>query len=211
MQYFSKLKELFKITETIGFSQEEISSAIERFNSLPKVLIQYYQEMGKHEILNHAQNNLLSPNKLTEIGNYVIFYTENQYVAQWGISKKDLFKENPPVYVTYNEKTFLKETETLSDFLISSGYLHACFGLEFFNEELIEINEEQYQQIVSKYTKCLEQLSEWLPAEFYQNHNDDIIYIDSNYDLMFASSSEEHFNELDKTISRILGVDTLSP
>ena len=141
MGNFSKLKELFKITETMGFSQEEITSAIEKFNSLPKILIQYYQEMGKHEILNHAQNNLLSPNELVEIGDYVIFYTENQYVAQWGISKKDLFKENPPVYVTYDEETFLKETETLSDFLISSGYLHACFGLEFSTEELIEIKD----------------------------------------------------------------------
>lgn len=212
MEYFSKLKELFNINETIGFSKDELQPLINKYSNLPKVLVEYYQQLGKHEILNHVQNNLIEPTQLYELNGYLIFYTENQWVAQWGIALEDLKQDNPPVYVTYDDEIFYKETETLTVFLISAGYLNAVLGLEYSIEEFIEINEEQYRQIVSKYNKCLEQLSEWLPVEFYQNHNDDIIYIDrNNHDLIFSSSSKNHFNELNKTISKILDVDTLSP
>lgn len=203
MEDFLPLKKLLNYKDNIN-RRTELKKILQDKN-IPRVLKEYYIQFGDYKDLNHAQNNLVSPNKLTEISNYVIFYTENQCVAQWGISKKDLSKNNPPVYVTYDEETFLKESDTLSDFLTVMGFLNICLSMEYSTEEFYFIDKNTYNKIISKYN--LVGKIDWCGTEIYQDHNDDIIYISNNVDdftLLYSSNNEKHFNALDDYIMPLI-------
>lgn len=205
MADFLQLRKLFNTTQYLGYSEKLIQCAINQYGSLPKVLLDYCIQCGGYETLNNAQNHFLEVAEWNIIGSkqdYLWFYGENQDVCRWAISMNDLNKDNPPVYVTYDEETFLKETDTLYEFLIAMGYFNASLGLEYSTEDIYFINLEQYNKIVNHYKKLLNLHSNWVDMEFYQNHSDDIIYMSKHdndeYELLYSSNNEEHFNELDE-------------
>lgn len=118
MTDFSTIKKLFHITEPNGFSVDEIQMVKNAFGNLPQTFVDYYTELGKIFELNQSQDSLVTLDRLTNYATneYLIFYTENQHVCVWGINKDDLSKPNPPVYMSYDEKEWNLETETLTNF-----------------------------------------------------------------------------------------------
>lgn len=69
MTNFISIRKLFGITENNGFSVEEINTFIKQSNVLPKVLYNYYLELGKITKLNQIQDKLLLPNQIDYSGN----------------------------------------------------------------------------------------------------------------------------------------------
>ena len=118
MTDFSIIKKLFGISEPNGFAENEINVVRDIFGDLPKVLTDYYTELGKIQNLNHTQDLLIVPERFQYFrhNDYLIFYYENQRSCVWGIHKDDLSKANPPVYMSFDEKEWNLETETLTDF-----------------------------------------------------------------------------------------------
>lgn len=196
---FEFIRNLFKIKENIGFSEDEISIALDKWGELPKLLIEYYRELGKAEDINALQNFLMSPNKIFEKEGYLIFYIENQYCAEWGIKKSDLKKDNPPVYCRSFDEKFNLESNTLEEFLNAMFLFQgATGGLTYSIDDIYMITEEQANKIKAKFKKLPYELHIWMKVDFYRNNDDEVIMLleNNDYDLNFASSNQEHYTDI---------------
>lgn len=201
---FEEIRELFAIHRDQGFSQEEIDAACEKYGSLPEILKQYYLQLGTIASLNQQQNRLLGPGQLTDTAEYLIFYVENQYVAQWAVKKTDLGMDNPPVYCASDEKHFKQECETLYDFLLAmAAFQAASWGLSYSCEEIYYLEEEQLEQIKASYKKKPYELHQWIEISFYGNEADEVICVLGGDQVTYGASSEEHFKALEQFMGQM--------
>lgn len=206
MTVFNQINQLFDITENNGFSEKEISIFKNICENIPKVLFDYYLQLGKIKELNQTQDRLLEPEKLRLSGNddFLIFYVENQWACVWGIDKNDLSMDNPPVYMSYEEQEWNKETNCLTDFFNAMSNLQAVFALPFSTEEFVSVNNEELEALKSNFKKRGFSFSQWIGIDFYGNYENDVIAVQKNdgyYDLMYASNNEHQFIEMHKLLS----------
>ncbi|KFF03263.1 hypothetical protein ASF10_23330 [Flavobacterium sp. Leaf82] len=208
MTEFKEIKQLFGITEKNGFSEEEIFVFKNICENIPKVLSDYYSQLGKIKELNNTQDQLIEPQKLKLSKNkdFLIFYVENQWACVWGIDKNDLNIDNPPVYMSYEEQEWSKETNLLTDFLKAMANLQAVFALQFSSDEFAYINDEELKIIKENFKKRDFSFSQWIGIEFYGNFENDVIAVQRNtdyYDLIYASNNEEQFVEMNKILNKL--------
>jgi len=206
---YGKIKKLFEINETCGYSEEDLSYWVNTYGSVPKALMDYYVQFGKHKTLNNAQDFLIKPAMFEEYAdsNYLIFYSENQGVVVWGVKKEDAGKEDPPVYENYYEDEWHLTEGTVSAFLISMAHLQAVMGMEFSSEEYIEISQKQAERIAKRFASKEADSGLYTGVKFYGDHDDTVIVVMNNNDnfiLMYSSSDEEHFDEVDELINDII-------
>ncbi|MCG7409318.1 hypothetical protein MH117_18025 [Paenibacillus sp. ACRRX] len=207
MTDFTVIKKLFHITKRNGFSYDEIQTIKHNFGELPQVFIDYYVELGKDERLNHTQDSLIKPEQLQYFkhSEYLIFYCENQRVCVWGIHKNDLSRSNPPVYMSFDEKVWIKDFETLTDFFHAMAYLQTGFALEYGCESFYSIKKTDLDFIRDNYNNKGISFRHWIGIEFYGNYDDSIITVMKNndsFDLIYASSDKEHYDEMDRVLSK---------
>lgn len=207
MTAFKEIKQLFDITENNGFSEDEISVVKNVFANIPKVLFDYYLQLGKIKELNQTQDRLLEPEKLrlSKNNDFLIFYVENQWACVWGIDKNDLHLDDPPVYISYEEQEWSKETSSLTDFLKAMANLQAVFALQFSSEEFANINNEELKIIEENFKKRDFSFSKWIGIDFYGNLENDVIAVQKNddyYDLIYASNNEQQFKEMNNILSK---------
>lgn len=207
MADFSSIKKLFGITNPKGLSSDEINSIKSIFGNLPQTLIDFYMEFGNEPEVTQTQDSLLLPNDLKYFkhNEYLIFYCENQRVCVWGIHKDDLAKENPLVYMSYDEKEWMPESEKLSDFLLAMSYLQSLFALEYIVDTFRYISAGDVEYIRSNFKSKGVSFKQWTQGiEFYSNYDDSIIIImGGGEQLMYSSASKEHFTEMDKVLSTL--------
>ncbi|RUT71028.1 hypothetical protein D0817_07790 [Flavobacterium cupreum] len=206
MADFSIIKKLFHITETNGFSNDEIQTVKNIFGKLPGILVDYYAELGKVQNLNHTQDLLIIPERLQyyKHTDYLIFYSENQKACVWGIHKDDLLKDNPPVYMSYDEKQWYLETESLTDFFTAMAFLQAGFGLEFPKNTFYELEKHELKFISENFKNKGYSFKKWLEGIcFYGNYDDDVIVLQATNQLFYAANTKEHFVELDSVLSSL--------
>lgn len=203
---FEVIRKLFNIEQNDGFSENEISKACEKYGGLPFVLKEYFEQLGNYRRLNQMQNILCRPSELIDTKDYLIFYKENQYVAQWAIKKSDLNKDNPPVYCSSDENEFKLESKSLLDFLYAMAFFQATScGLEYCCEDIYMVSEEQAQIIRTQYKKIEYELHCWMNISYYGNYDDEVICLieNSDYDMLYAASNQEHFDEMKEFIERL--------
>lgn len=215
---YKKICELFHLNKPEPLPEEQITEIHNYFGAIPKALEDYYRICGGCKDMNSAQNFLLTPDgryaynlKKWNYDEYCVFYTENQCVCDWAIKKSDLNMENPPVYETYDGKTWYKTTDYISEFLISHAYLHAAFSFEYSNEEFYEADKEQAEEIEKKFPSADAASSLYTGIKFFQPYPDTVIGIlhddDESFSVIYSSESEEHFDETDSIICKILGLE----
>ncbi|GET45407.1 hypothetical protein [Capnocytophaga felis] len=208
MTDFNYIKTLFNIQENNGFTDEELQNIRKVSSNIPQVLYDYYVQLGKITKLNQTQDSLLIPEQVQWSKNkdYLIFYAENQWACVWAIQKEDLTEENPSVYMSKNQETWEKESETLTDFLNAMANLQAVFSFEYSSEDFLFINEEELKFIKQNFQKKPFAFKKWIGIDFYGNFIGDIIAIFNNkpyYDVCYAASNKEHFEEIDKLIRNL--------
>ena len=201
---FEEIRELFAIHADDGYAQNEIDAVCDRYGGLPEILKQYYLQLGKIVPLNQQQNRLLAPEKMIDVGEYLIFYVENQYVAQWALKISDLAQNNPPVYCAPDEKTFKLECETLYDFLLAMASFQAgSWGLSYSSEAIYYLKEEDLSKIAAKYGKRSYALHQWIDISFYGNRGDEIICVLGGEQMQYGSSNREHFKEMEHFVEQL--------
>jgi hypothetical protein len=141
MDYIQKIKLLYNLPENYnyGIPENEII-AMENILKikLPKILREYYLELGNNKSINNSFNRLLEPKEIgfTEDNKYLVFYEENQGVVYWAINKSDIGNEDPRVYASYYPNDLTQEwfidSETTENFLLSMAYWNGALeGLNF--------------------------------------------------------------------------------
>lgn len=206
MTDFSTIKKLFHINESNGFTNNEIQVVKDIFGQLPEVFIDYYAELGKIQNLNNTQDLLIVPERFQyyKHDGYLIFYLENQKSCVWGIHKDNLSKSNPPVYMSYDEKDWNLETETLTDFFAAMAYLQAGFALDFTCDTFYEIEPNELDFITQNFSNKGVSLKQWVDGiKFYGNESDDVIIIINDNQMHYSSNTEQHFLEMDKVLSKV--------
>ncbi|TAF32674.1 MAG: hypothetical protein EAZ57_08235 [Cytophagales bacterium] len=208
MTDFNKIRQLFDITENNGFSEDEIFVFKNVCENIPKKLFEYYLQLGKIKTLNQTQDRLLEPIRLTMSKNndFLVFYSENQWVCVWGINKNDLSVDNPPVYMSYNEQEWHQETYLLTDFLDAMANHQAVFALKFCSEELRCIDNQDIKIIEKHFKKRECSFSKWIGIDFYGNHENDVIEVQKNddyYDLIYASNNKQQFKAMYKILNQL--------
>ena len=213
---YRELRALFDITEPLGWSDKTISSLKAEYGSLPAALEDYYRHCAGCDVLasNPAGDYLMPAEKVgmyKEKG-YYVFFCENQSVSFWGIKLEDMDKPDPPVYESYDRGEWFLTGDSLSKFLISEGYLCAvASGLEYATEDYLEADEEQAENIRSKF-EHIERADSGIyqGAEFYRINEDSYMALlpDSCGSLViFASKSEKGFDAAEKVVLPLLDID----
>ncbi len=206
MSDFSIIKTLFNLKSDNGFSPDEISVHQKICPQIPKVLADYYAQLGKVHELNHTQDQLLTPDKLclSECGEYLLFYMENQAVCGWGIRVGDLTQDDPAVFISYDGQEWLADHDRLSEFLHGMAFLQGVFGLAFASEEFLFINDKELAFIKDNFAQKPYGLNVWSVA-FYGDDKDVIAVFndDGKYNLAYASNNEQGFGKLDQVLGEL--------
>lgn len=203
---FLFIKKLFHISEDFGYEEKEMVAVENRLSVLlPKVLRDYYKKFGKHLQLNHAQDNLVVPEKLVFKDDKLTFYTENQYVVQWAIDKGDVTKINPPVYRSYDGESWELDGVNIYDFLKIMVYKQGLFSSSVFP---LQANATIGTKYIKKIQKEYKQVPLGVEADEYeirifQNSYNHIIAILSESDIFVSSRSEQDFENLFKLLEGI--------
>lgn len=86
-----------------GYSEDVLRAAGERLGvRLPEALLEAYLLFGRREDLTARQDPLVSPDclRVDHAGAVIMFRSENQSCAQWGVTATDPWNAgDPPVYV----------------------------------------------------------------------------------------------------------------
>lgn len=205
---FSAIRQLYHISDNHGFSDDEILAYKGVCQNLPKVLLDYYQQLGKCEF-NQCQDNLLAPDelRLSQNGEFLIFYQENQLACVWAIAVSDLAKDNPPVYISHDERfdseQWQIETATLSEFLNTMAHLQSIFALPYYCEDFYALSEDELAFIQANFAKKPFKFNHWTNAEFYGNQADEVIYMNQNKGealMTYACFGESRFDKLDQIL-----------
>lgn len=208
MTPFEEIKTLFDIKEDNGFGTKEIALHQAVCEHIPQVLYDYYAWLGKIHPLNHTQDHLLTPDKLKMSKNkdHLIFYVENQYACVWGIRKEDLTANNPPVYMSFDENHWQKETQNLMDFLSAMAHLQAVFALEFNAEDFLWFHhsEQDLMALRSHFKKKPFYFSKWcVGIEFYGNDDTEVIAVFNEEYFTYACQNQERLLEIEEFLNAI--------
>ena len=204
---FTQIRTLFGIEDDCGFTEVEMQPFFGVVEQMPQLLYDYYITFGKHQALNQTQDCLVTPKSNLALFNhpdYFVFYAENQNCCLWAIAKEDLGEENPKVYVSYNQKEWQVECETLSEFLLAMAHLQAVFALPYTYEGFKFITSEDLDAIKTHFPKKPFAIRHWLQgAEFYGGAADSIVVLDGGKQLVYASSSKSSFEAMDDFLKNI--------
>ncbi|NBB31854.1 hypothetical protein [Cellulophaga sp. BC115SP] len=200
---FEKIRELYDISDnSFGLSEHEILDCEIRLSiTLPSILKEYYLQLGNNSQLNQTQYFLLLPNKIYfDKGDHLIFYSENQGNAIWGIKREELNFENPQVYITYNNDNWTSEGKLL-DFLTAMAYLQSIFAFQF-NANAVDISKDIENIVRDNWERVALKIELWA-VEFFQNTMGEVIALinsDNQTDLFVATKTIIDFEKINKRL-----------
>ena len=213
---YKAIRELFDISEPMGWNEDTISALKAEYGSLPAALEDYYRLCVGCDALasDPAADYLMPADKvgMRKEQGYYVFFSENQSVSFWGIKLEDMDKSDPPVYETYDGGEWYNTGESLSKFFNAEGYLAAVTsGLEYATEDYYEADEEQSANLRDTFEHIEEADSGiYKGAEFYRVNDDSYLALmpdECGSLVMFASKSEEGFEAAENAVLPLLGID----
>lgn len=109
--------------------------------------------------------------------------------------------------MAYDEdKEWVKESETLTEFFIAMAYMQGSLGLPYTYEEMYEIEEDSADKIRNSFKNKHISMNTWMSVEFYGNNETDIIALIKNdgfYNVACGSLFEKNFNKIEEFINRL--------
>ena len=210
------LKKLYAVDEFQGFSEEDISAFKSKFGAMPETLEWFYRTMGMTDAFHHVQDIWIRPEhykKWSWLGKsgYLIILDENQGVCRAGIRPEDAAEPDPPVYVTYDDKSSSLCAGSVSEFLAAALAYEAVFTFdEYAPEDFIYwLSEEDYAVIKGKLTKLPFEMHNWAGAEsicFYNSALGNIAAVmecGGEYQLLCGASDGNAYEALMSVIEGI--------
>lgn len=213
--FFDRLKRIYSVEEFCGYTDEDIDYIKSLFGDIPKVLEEYYRTAGKTEAFNYVQDTWFLPEhfkkqKWTQESDYMILLNENQGVCRAGIKREDLTLDNPPVYVTNDDKNWVLCADTVSEFLSAALAYEAVFAFEFCTEGFYELTRAEFSLIESRLKKYPFELKNWIDIniKLYYNDSDNLLAIldgndDDCFQMIYGASSQRGYEKLLNSIGEV--------
>jgi len=208
MTDFSRIKNLLGLNNSNGFSENDIENVLKSFGDFPKVLLDYYRELGNYDF-NNWQDFLTKPYKSYytimdkhkidfETDQYIIICQENQGCCFAGIRKEDLLQENPPIYFTYGENIWKIGCNNLFNYIHGFVYNNVVLCLDY--NGYFDISDVGIKFIRDNFKNKNVILNNWVVdgnIEFYGDYDDTIMMITAETSFYFGSKNEKHFIEME--------------
>lgn len=206
--FFDRLKQIYSVEEFCGYTDEDIDYIKSLFGNIPKVLEEYYRKVGRTEAFYYVQDTWLLPEhfkkwKWTQKSDHMILLNENQGVCRAGIKREDLTLDNPPVYVTNDDKNWVLCADTVSEFLSAALAYEAVFAFEFCSDDIYELTGEEFSLIESRLKKYPFELKNWIDVniKLYYNDNDNLLAVldgndDDYFQMFYGASSQQGYEKL---------------
>lgn len=213
--FFDRLKQIYSVEEFYGYTDEDIDYIKSLFGNIPKVLEEYYRKVGRTEAFYYVQDTWLLPEhfkkwKWTQKSDHMILLNENQGVCRAGIKREDLTLDNPPVYVTNDDKNWALCADTVSEFLSAALAYEEVFAFEFCSDDIYELTGEEFSLIESRLKKYPFELKNWIDVniKLYYNDSDNLLAVldgndDDYFQMFYGASSQQGYEKLFDSIGDI--------
>ena len=205
--FLNTLKQLYHTSALEGYTKEEIHFLKNKFGALPQVLEDYYDTAGKTKAFHFVQDHWISPQNFKqwswlEKSDYFILLNENQGVCRAGIHRKDLSFSNPPVYTSYDDKTWQICTSTTKEFLMAALTYESVFTFDYQPEEFFTLTTEHLQLLQASLTKYPFQMQNWIDTKisFYSNACDNLVVVftfsNGELQMLYGAASKSSYQKL---------------
>lgn len=206
MNFLEMIKQLYNTEQLYGYAEEEITKVKVLFGALPKVLEEFWSQAGGTKQLHQGQDHWIGPQDFQEQAwlqnsDYLILLNENQGCCQAGILKADLTKNDPPVYVTMDQKNWSVCACTVTEFLQAALAYEAIFAFAYQADDFVLwLTEDELKVIQSKLERKSYELHGWIEMDmsFYSNAYDHMVVVMDCGDLevIYGAASEKAYKKL---------------
>ncbi|MDE6031922.1 MAG: hypothetical protein K2G32_09915 [Oscillospiraceae bacterium] len=205
--FFEWLKGLYAVDSLEGLPTEDIDYMRELFGALPRVVEEFYRNAAKTDALHHGQDLWILPEHYRKSGwlrqsDCLILLSENQGVFRAGIRREDLSADDPPVYLTEDDKEWKLCADSTTEFLYAMMAYEAVFSFEYFPEEFYFITEKELAVLVKMLTKLPYEVRGWFGDRIllFSNAADNMVEVmdcgGGDLQMLFGAATEESYLEL---------------
>lgn len=206
MEIMEMIRQLYSVEELQGYTEDEIAFVKDCFGALPGTVEEFWRRAARTEAIHRVQDFWTEPEMFRKQerlrdSNYLILLIENQGCCRAGIRISDLLEEEPPVYVTFNERVWTLCAESVSEFLQAALAYEAIFEFPYQPEEfLFWFTKEELETVQSGLNKMPFELHGWCHADmsFYNSAPDHMVAVMDCGDLqvLYGAASEESYQKL---------------
>ncbi len=205
--FFDWLKVLYAADSLEGVTDEEIGYMKELFGALPRVVEEFYRKAARSDVLHHGQDHWLLPEDFKKSEwlrklDCLILLNENQGVFRAGIRREDLAKNDPPVYITDDDKKWKLCADSTTEFLYAMMAYEAVFSYEYFPEEFYCITEKELAELDRKLTRLPYEVHGWFGERLllFSNAEDNMVQVmdlgGGDLQMLFGAATEESYLEI---------------
>ena len=142
MEIMEMIRQLYSVEELQGYTEDEIAFVKDCFGALPGTVEEFWRRAARTEAIHRVQDFWTEPEMFRKQerlrdSSYLILLIENQGCCRAGIRISDLLEEDPPVYVTFNERVWTLCAESVSEFLQAALAYEAIFEFPYQPEEFL--------------------------------------------------------------------------
>ncbi len=202
------LKNIYGLDKTQGYDVRELAAFELRFGHIPAVLKDFYGLCGKCGEITFVQDEWMMPQSyekygwLAESENFVLM-NENQGVWQAQILREDLNKDDPPVYLKYDncDELFLCNEKT-SEFIKNMLVFEGVFQFDYFSGAFYWITDTEFEYIKGRLNKY-----PFAPNKMFSDNGLHLFYLTDDsalavmndageYQMFYGAGSEKSYNKL---------------
>lgn len=205
--FFEWLKGLYAIGGLTGLPDEDIDYMRELFGALPPVVEEFYRKAARTDALHHGQDRWLLPEDFRKSewlrkSDCLLLLNENQGVFRAGIRREDLAEDDPPVYLTDDDKEWRLCADSTTEFLYAMMAYEAVFSYEFSPEDFYLITENELAVLEKRLTKLPYEVRGWFGDRIllFSGAADNMVQVmdcgGGDLQMLFGAATEESYVKL---------------
>ncbi len=187
--FWQTIKTLYQVEQLEGYTEQELTQIENRYGKLPEALAEFYRTAAKTPALHHVQDTWITPQQYQEHPkswfpeDMLLLLAENQWVCCAGIKKEDVHLDNPPVYVTEDNKQYLLSAPTTNTFISAVLLYQAVFAMEYVFDDVLWLEQEDFEKLEQRFEKYPYTMQNWLSIGEMDCYFDDIDNLVNVWDL----------------------------
>ena len=206
--FWKTIKTLYNIETLQGYTEQEMAQIRKMYPTLPKALEEFYQVAAKTPAFHHVQDIWITPEhyqkhpKTWFPEDMLLLLAENQWVCCAGIKKEDLHLDNPPVYVTEDNKQYLLSAQTTSEFIAAVLLYQASFAMKYVFDDVLWLDQEDFEKLEERFERYPFTFQNWLSAGevvCYHHAPDHLVNVwdlDGQWQVLYGATNETAFEKL---------------
>lgn len=202
--FFEWLKGLYAVGGLEGLPDEDIYYMRELFGALPRAVEAFYRKAARTDALHHGQDQWLLPEHFRKSewlrgSDCLLLLNENQGVFRAGIRREDLSEDDPPVYLTEDDKKWKLCADSTTEFLYAMMAYEAVFSYEYSPEDFYWITENELAMLEKRLTKLPYEVRGWFGDRIllFSSASDNMVQVmdcgGEDLQMLFGAASEESY------------------